>query len=45
MISYVIPLLSSFLVTDFVELWLFPVFAGYFIASVPSLIRMFFKWR
>lgn len=44
MLDSFVPLLAAFLDPEFMEWWLYPPFFGYFIASVPGLIRMFTKW-
>lgn len=43
MIPYIIPLLGSFLSTDYLDLWFYPLFALAFLATVPRLIRIFFE--
>lgn len=45
MIEYLIPLVSSFITPEFLDLAIYPIFCGYFVAGVPGLIRMFTKWR
>lgn len=45
MIDHLIPLISSFISAEFLDAALYPLFCGYFIASVPGLLRLFTKWR
>lgn len=41
MISYLIPLVGVFLQAEWVSLWLYPLIALAFLASIPRLIRSF----
>ncbi len=43
MLEYVIPLLGSFLIDSLVNVYLFPVLALMFLATVPPVLRSF--WR
>ena len=43
MISYFIPLLSSFLNADYLAFWFYPLFALAFVATVPRVLRSFFE--
>lgn len=45
MIEYIVPLLESYVVSDFIGLWFYPLIAGYFVGSVPAFIRIVTKWR
>ena len=43
MIEYVIPLISSILLQSFLNLWFYPIFALAFLATVPCILRSFFR--
>lgn len=45
MIDSFVSLISSFLTSDFLDYWFYPVFFGLFVASVPAFIRSLFMWR
>lgn len=45
MINQLIPLVSSFLETNLLNWYFFPLFCIYFIAAVPSIFRELTRWR
>lgn len=45
MIDQLIPLVASCFPIEYLEFWAYPLFMGYFVASVPALIRQFITWR
>lgn len=45
MIENLVPLVASFVNSGFLEMWCLPLFALYFVISVPGIIRAFTAWR
>lgn len=45
MTSWLVPLLSSFLSNELLNGYFYPLFAVYFIAAVPIIIRDLTRWR
>lgn len=45
LLQNLVPLVASCFSPDFLELWVYPLFMCYFVASVPGVIRQLTSWR